>query len=85
MESITRNVGELSASERTAFETAVGHPLVEGQQVILQVLDASKPSAAASAEETLDRLAIFADLSEEVALDLEAAILDRSPSREISL
>lgn len=38
METITRNVGDLQADERTAVEQLVGHRLQESQQVIIQVV-----------------------------------------------
>ena len=39
METITRNVSDLAAPERSALERVVGHPLRETQQIILNVLN----------------------------------------------
>jgi len=39
MESITRNVGELSQSERQVYEAVLGHELRAGQRIIVQLID----------------------------------------------
>jgi hypothetical protein len=39
MESISRNVGDLTATERQVYETVLGHRLRAGQQIVVQLLD----------------------------------------------
>jgi hypothetical protein len=39
MESITRNVGELTQLERQVYETVLGQPLRSGQQVVVQLIE----------------------------------------------
>ena len=39
MESIIRNVGDIEADERRYLESAVGHRLDDGQQVIIHVVN----------------------------------------------
>lgn len=48
MESIVRNVSDLSSGDRAALEHVVGQPLHEGEQVIVQVVAA--PGSATSDE-----------------------------------
>ncbi len=43
METITRNVSDLAAPERSALERVLGHPLRETQQIILNVLNLEIP------------------------------------------
>ncbi len=46
METVTRNVRDLEATERTAVEQLVGHALRENEQLIIQVvsMDLQEPS-----------------------------------------
>lgn len=39
METITRNVGDLTRTERQTYETLLGHELRTGQKVIIQLMD----------------------------------------------
>jgi len=39
MESISRNVGDLTTTERQVYETVLGHQLHAGQQIIVQLID----------------------------------------------
>jgi hypothetical protein len=89
MNSIVRNVADLSADERHVYEDALGQPLRAHQQVIVQLVDvdagqgpnAPAPAAPNGADQLPDWCTIWADLSDEEVADLESAILDRSDSR----
>jgi len=39
MESISRNFGDLSPTERQVYETVLGHRLHAGQQIVVQLID----------------------------------------------
>jgi len=45
MESISRNVGDLTATERQVYETVLGHQLHAGQRVIVQLIDVDASNA----------------------------------------
>ena len=45
MESISRNVGDLTATERQVYETVLGHQLHAGQRVIVQLIDVDARNA----------------------------------------
>ena len=80
METITRQVGELQANERSAAELLVGHSLRGHEQLILQVLEvnlAESPSTDPQLAQTLpDWCNIYKGLSDE-----EIENIDRSITR----
>lgn len=97
MDSVARDVVDLSVTERHTLEGVLGQPLRDDQRVIVQLVDAegsksnAKPAPLRDDKVTIKRegdvgilpdwCAIFADLSDEEMAELEAAILDRSDSR----
>lgn len=91
MESIEQNVGDIADDDRKVFEKVLGHKLQENQRVIIQVtdIDASKTNGSDSQNRpsgtNLDDWAIFQDLSDEEVAELESAILERSPGREVDI
>lgn len=86
MDTISRNIADLAADQRDAIERFLGTHLSENQRIIVQVMDAGSgagngtapPSAAAD-------YAILADLDDAEADRLTAAMLQRSPGRDIEL
>ena len=91
MKSIEQNVGDIADDDRRVFEKVLGHKLQENQRVIIQVtdIDASKTNGSDSQNRpsgtNLDDWAIFQDLSDEEVAELESAILERSPGREVDI
>jgi hypothetical protein len=87
MDSIVRNVGELSANERHVYESVFGLPLRDDQRVIVQLADADVSQIAPATNNGGDNLppgyTIWADLSDAEIADLESAVLQRSDSRPI--
>jgi hypothetical protein len=84
MDSVIRNVSDLSADERHVYEDVLGQPLRNDQQVVVQVVGTDAGQGAAKtngAENILANYAIWADLGDVEVADLEAAILERSESR----
>jgi len=89
LDSIVRNVADLSADERHVCEHALGQPLRAHQRVVIQLVDVNAsrgnattpPAATNGADDLPDWCTIWADLSDEEIADLESAILDRSDSR----
>jgi hypothetical protein len=89
MDSIVRNVADLSPDERHVYEHALGQPLRADQRVIIQLANADvgqmsnapTPASPSGMDQLPDWCAIWADLSDEEIADLELAILDRSDSR----
>jgi len=87
MESTSRDITDLEAAERAAFEAVLGHELRENQRVIIKVIDidVSEENNGSTTTRTAEDFAIFSDLSEQEANGLETAILQRSPSRTVGL
>lgn len=87
MDSIVRNVGELSDNERHVYESVLGLPLRDGQRVIVQLAEADVPSATQVAKNGTTTLpaeyTIWADLSDAEIVDLESVVLQRSDSRPV--
>jgi hypothetical protein len=89
MDSIIRNVGDLSSNERHVYESVFGQPLRDDQQVIVQLVEFCVSDRVAAtpngADGNLTPYAIWADLDDAEIGELESAILRRSDSRPISL
>ncbi len=100
MESISRNVGDLTSAERQVYETVLGHQLHAGQQVIVQLIDIdasdAKAQPTASPQENgkqqndnaklPDWCDVYRGLSDKEVEKVEASILARSPaSRNIDI
>ena len=87
MDSIVRNVGELSDNERHLYESVLGLPLRDDQRVIVQLADADTPPVTPAAKNGGSTLpteyAIWADLSDAEIVDLESVVLQRSESRPV--
>jgi hypothetical protein len=85
MDSVVRNVSELSADEKHVFETVLGQPLHDDQNVVVQLVDVNAGNVAApevnGAENNLESYELWADMSDEEIAELEAAVLQRSDSR----
>lgn len=85
MDSIVRNVTDLSADERHVYESVLGQPLRDDQQVIVRLVgtDVGQNTAATTngADGLPDWCTIWADLSDAEIAELESAILQRSDSR----
>jgi hypothetical protein len=84
MESVIRNVAELSANERQLYESVFGQPLQNDQRVIVQLVTANEGAISVRANcggNVLEPFAMWADFSDEEVAELESAILDRSDSR----
>lgn len=82
METVSYNIGELAADERTVIERFVGRPLHENQRVVVQVMDAGAAESSATPRTAAD-YAILADLDDEESARLAEAMTLRSPSRDI--
>ncbi len=92
MESISRNVGDLTATERQVYETVLGHQLHAGQQVIVQLIDVdasdAKAQPTASPQENgaqqkgdaklPEWCAVYRGLSDEEVDAVEESVLARS-------
>ena len=85
METVSRNISDLGISERAAFESLLGHQLRENQRIIIQIVDLDLHNDSVPKPSTITEWAIFADLTDEEASDLQEAILARSPSREFDI
>lgn len=87
MDSVIRNVGDLSSSERHVYENVFGQPLRDDQQVIVQLVESCPNGGiAATTNGTAANLApytIWADLDDTEIGELESAILQRSDSRPL--
>jgi hypothetical protein len=85
MDSVVRNVSDLSANEKHVFENVLGQPLHSDQNVIVQLVEVNTGNFAApevnGTENVLESYKLWADMSDEEIAELEAAILQRSDSR----
>jgi hypothetical protein len=82
METFTRNVSDLAASQRAALEAVCGHTFADNQHIVVQVFDAEKSPAANPPTRAVD-FAILADLDEDEARLLTDAMIQRTSGREI--
>ena len=84
MNSIVRNVADLSADERHVYESVLGQQLRDDQRVMVQLIDVEANQEAAvstnGAHELPDWCTIWSDLSDADVADLESAILERTDS-----
>lgn len=82
METITRQVGELQANERSAAELLVGHRLRGNEQLILQVLeqDAAESSVQDSrpAQTLEDWIRVYDGLNDEEIETIDAIARTRA-------
>lgn len=85
MDSVVRNVADLSADERCVYENVLGQPLHDDQQIIVQLVNSQTGNAASPITNgtigALAAYAMWADFCDEEIAELELAILDRSESR----
>lgn len=73
METVVRNVRDLSQPDRSALERVVGRSLAESQQVVVNVLELPDPKAGVP-----DWWNIYEGLSDEEIDRLDAAIRERA-------
>ena len=94
METIGRDVVDLSPTQRDALEGVVGHPMRDDQRIVVQLVDRklrestlapAAPDDATVTDKRKDAIgtlpgwcAVFADLSDEEFAEIESAILRRS-------
>ena len=90
MESITRNVRDISSDELRLYETVLGEKLKENQQVIIQVISLGAPNQTpeSTPEKQGDQAVapvvfpdwcnVYEGLSDEEISDIETVVLDRS-------
>ncbi len=82
METVTHNVSDLNANERTAVEQLVGHGLRENQQIILQVITLTGENETEQKTKPNGQLPdwcnVFDGLSDTEIEEIETVILDRS-------
>jgi hypothetical protein len=84
MNSVIRNVADLSADERHVYENVLGQALQDDQKVIVQLVDECAVENCVqkiSGTNVLEPYAMWADFSDEEVAALESEILDRSESR----
>lgn len=83
MESITKNVRDISLPDRLALEHVIGQPLAENQQVIIQVHSLDLPTDAVGDQgESNHRLPdwcnVYTGLTEEQVNAIEQTVLNRA-------
>jgi hypothetical protein len=83
MPTITRNVSELNAIDRTAVERLVGRPLDSHQRLVIEVVNGdscadSGPRSTATEAELPDWTDVYSGLSVAEIDDLDAAIRERA-------
>lgn len=86
MDSVVRNVCDLSSGERHVYESVLGQPLRDDQRVVVQIIDTpALPNASTTdgINAPLLPYAIWSGLSNAEIADLESVILQRSDSRSI--
>lgn len=84
MDSVVRNVADLSADERHVYETVLGQPLQNNEKVIVQLVHADHgngPLRDVGGADVLEPYAMWAEFSDEEIAELESEIPDRSNSR----
>ena len=84
MNSIVRNVADLTADERHVYESVFGQPLQNNQSIIVQLVTADDGKGAVRSicgADVLEPYAMWAEFSDEEIAELESEILDRSESR----
>lgn len=94
MESISRKVGDLTATERQVYETVLGHQLHAGQRIIVQLIDVDASDAKAKSTVSPQGIGsqqignaqlpewcdVYRGLSDEEVEAVEESILARSPT-----
>jgi len=85
MDTISRNIVDLAADQRTVLEQVVGSPLSDAQRVIIQVVDAEPKPTPTKKPLTVSDYAIFANLDDGLVDELIEATRHRSPGREFDL
>ena len=81
MESITRNVAEISTADREALEHVLGQQLRETQQVVIHVVEVetqAKPNGMPTADKLPDWCHVYKGLTDEEVADLEGVVLTRA-------
>lgn len=87
METVVRNVQDLTQNDRCVLERVIGHPLLEGERLVIQVTSMTTEAAnqeTASGGKLPVGSDIVAGLSDQEIDDLDAAIARSNSSRGIS-
>lgn len=74
METVTRNVRDIAAAERTVLEGVIGQKLADDQQVVIHVVSLPPPAA----EEVPPWWNVYEGLSDEDVDRLDGAIRQRA-------
>ena len=83
METVIRNVGDLSESGRSAAESLVGHSLGHNQQLVIQIVDAAAPPS--EVDTAIDqKLPAWCDVYAGLD-DVQIAALEQAISRRLDL
>lgn len=86
MESITRNVGDLTQTERQVYETLLGHELRTGQKVVIQVMNVTAGDQEAVEKVSVDQTPADAEIERngiQVALPDWCAVFEGLSDPEI--
>jgi hypothetical protein len=81
METIVHNICDLSGDKRAAAEQLVGHRLGEDQQLVIQIVTAGAPCAAASEGKLPDWCNVYEGLTEAEIDQIERSIMRSQGSR----
>lgn len=87
METITHNVRDLGANERSAVERLVGHGLRENQQLIIQVVSVEAVDRPLAPSDGSDELPpwcnVYEGLSDDEIAEIEKSIVRNRTSRSL--
>jgi hypothetical protein len=86
METVIRTIGELDANDRSALERVVGHKLLEGQKIAIQIVSEASPPTpepAAAVEALPEWCDVYAGLTDEQVDELDRSIVRSSSSRHL--
>ncbi len=83
METITKNVRDISLTDKLALEHVIGQPLAENQQLIIQIcnlglLQESAKTETQSHRSLPDWCNVYAGLSDEQVAEVEQTALQRA-------
>lgn len=79
---ITKAVSDLNATDRSALERVVGHPLTNQQQIVIQIVT-PPPDRSAHKSKLPEWCNVYEGLSEAEIDELSSAIVRERSSREI--
>lgn len=84
METIIRNVGDLTRQDVSALERVVGHQLRESHQLVIQIVSVSVPGAKqpSPSSNLPEWCGVYEGLTDSEIDELDASIVRSSSSRE---